>query len=83
MRRVRHDDNGEDIEFLPLVYDPDGAAHYRVEIRVRDLAEVRELYRRGVLIGLRMIGTPEGRAVQRSIIGPHEIEGLGLPERPS
>ena len=80
MRRVRRDDN-EEIEFVPLRFDPDRDPHYRVEIKVHDLDEVRRLHREGVLIGLRMIGEPNGRAAQRSIIGPHDIEGLGLPNR--
>lgn len=81
MRRVRIDDNGEAIEFVPIIFDQQNDPHYRIEIKVRDRAQLRRIYEQHDLVGIRMIGTPRGRAPQRSIIGPHHVEGLGLPER--
>ena len=77
MHRIRRDmlDNGEevDVRFEPIVFGRGGEPHYRVEVKVSSLQEVRNLHRDGKLVGVRMIGKPPGKVVQRSIIGPEEI----------
>jgi len=83
MLRIRIDNEGtefeEEIRFEPLQYGGGEDPHYRIEIKVRTIDEVRDYHNRGDLIGLRMAGQPAERAPQRSIISPHQIHGLGLP----
>ena len=80
MHRVRTDEDDRETRFELLQFAPNHDPHFRVEIRVADVAAIRELYDQNKLIGVRMLGTPEGKKPQRSIIGAHEIHGLGLPE---
>lgn len=76
MHRIRTDTlvGGKevDVRFEPLVFGEGEDRHYRVEIKVPNLENVRELHHEGRLIGIRMHGTPPGRARQRSIIKPEE-----------
>jgi hypothetical protein len=68
MKRNKKAEDGSETVFELLEYKKMGP--YRAEIQVRSLEEMRQLKREGKLIAVRMIGTPAGKATQRSL-APH------------
>ena len=58
--------------FEELTYQSMGP--YRAEIKVQSLDELRRLKKDGVLISVRMIGKPEGKVAQGTLVPWREIE---------